>query len=343
MFAAGGDAAAGVAFAFAFAVDAARLRLPSAFGFFAFVPIEVATASGGPTRVLLRVETIATRPALSSRVAVANVQANAEDIVETRDARCARVFVSHSRRTRHRINQSFYFADTKTSIEERFVTPSPVRCGWAWGTPYAGDEEAAGIDALGFLSDADMLAEMRSWRAMVVPILRTTGVNTKLLPALQYSVPLVLTSVAASPLGIPLDGSVALVADDAPRFLAHLTALLDEPALQRRLSAASGHHWRHLLQEDAGATDLLPILAASCAGMAASPRVRFPFFTPGGSCSPPSPLPACSCSRALCASAAAAALGKSTRTMPVTESLSGSISTDAATTLRCSSLAFRSQ
>ena len=137
MFAAGADAAAGVAFAFAVAVDAARLRLPSAFGFFAFVPIEVATASGGPTRALLRVETIATRPALSSRVAVANVQANAEDIVETRDARCARVFVSHSRRTRHRINQSFYFADTKTSIEERFVTPSPVRCGSPLATSHA--------------------------------------------------------------------------------------------------------------------------------------------------------------------------------------------------------------
>jgi len=165
---------------------------------------------------------------------------------------------------------------------------SAVRCGWAWGTPYAGDEEAAGIDALGFLSDADMLAEMRSWRAMVVPILRTTGVNTKLLPALQYSVPLVLTSVAASPLGIPLDGSVALVADDAPRFLAHLTALLDEPALQRRLSAASGRHWRHLLREDAGATDLLPILAASCAGMAATPRVRRP--TPRPTTPPKAPL-----------------------------------------------------
>ena len=103
MFAAGADAAAGVAFAFAFAVDTARLRLPSAFGFFAFVPIEVATASGGP-RALLRVETIATRPALSSRVAVANVQANAEDIVETRDARCARVVVRPSGRTRHRLS-----------------------------------------------------------------------------------------------------------------------------------------------------------------------------------------------------------------------------------------------
>ena len=43
-----------------------------------------------------------------------------------------------------------------------------------------------------------MLAELRSWRAMVVPILRSTGVNTKLFPALQLGVPIVLTSVAAS-------------------------------------------------------------------------------------------------------------------------------------------------
>lgn len=136
MFAAGADAAAGVAFAFAFAVDAARLRLPSAFGFFAFfVPIEVATASGGP-RALLRVETIATRPALSSRVAVANVQANAEDIVETRDARCARVVVRHSRRTRHRIDQSFYFA-VKNVYRGAFRHPSPARCDSPLATSHA--------------------------------------------------------------------------------------------------------------------------------------------------------------------------------------------------------------
>ena len=86
-----------------------------------------------------------------------------------------------------------------------------MRCGWAWGTPYAGDEEAAGIDALGFLSDAEMLAEMRAWRAMVVPILRTTGVNTKLLPALQWSVPLVLTSIAETAIddvGVSRGGSI---------------------------------------------------------------------------------------------------------------------------------------
>ena len=116
-------------------MDTARLRLPSAFGFLAFVPIEVATASGGP-RALLRVETIATRPALSSRVAVANVQANAEDIVETRDAPCARVVVSPSGRTRHRIN--LFTLPSKTSIEERFVTPpSSVRRGSPFATSHA--------------------------------------------------------------------------------------------------------------------------------------------------------------------------------------------------------------
>ena len=134
MFAAGADAAAGVAFAVA--VETARLRLPSAFGFLAFVPIEVATASGGPTRALLRVATIATRPALSSRVAVANVQANAEDIVETRDARCARVVVSHSGRTRHRMNQSFYFA-VKNVYRGAFRHPPPVRRGSPLATSHA--------------------------------------------------------------------------------------------------------------------------------------------------------------------------------------------------------------
>ena len=101
VFAAGADAAAGVAFAAA--VDAERLRLPSAFGFLSFpVPIAVAVAEG--PRALRLVETIATRPALSSRVAVANVQANAEDIVETPDVPSARVAVNSPRRTRHPMN-----------------------------------------------------------------------------------------------------------------------------------------------------------------------------------------------------------------------------------------------
>ena len=52
-------------------------------------------------------------------------------------------------------------------------------CTWAWGTPYQGREEAAGIDALGFVADGEMRAELHSWRAMIVPVLQTTGVNTK--------------------------------------------------------------------------------------------------------------------------------------------------------------------
>ena len=64
---------------------------------------------------------------------------------------------------------------------------SAVRCGWAWQTVYAGDEASGGVDELGFISDEDMLKELLSWRGMVVPILRSTGVNTKILPALQVS------------------------------------------------------------------------------------------------------------------------------------------------------------
>ena len=133
MFAAGADAAAGVAFAVAVEPRACACLQPLAFSPLCRSRwrrrVEV-------RRALLRVETIATRPALSSRVAVANVQANAEDIVETRDARCARVVVRHSRRTRHRIINLFT-SPSKTSIEERFVTPPPVRCGSPLATSHA--------------------------------------------------------------------------------------------------------------------------------------------------------------------------------------------------------------
>ena len=42
-----------------------------------------------------------------------------------------------------------------------------------------------------------------SWRVMIVPVLRTTGVNTKILVALELGVPLVITPVAASPFDFP--------------------------------------------------------------------------------------------------------------------------------------------
>ena len=116
------------------------------------------------------------------------------------------------------------------------ASSSESRCGWAWRTPYAGAEAAGGVDELGFLSDEAMVDELLSWRAMVVPILRTTGVNTKLLPALQLGVPIVLTSVAASPLGIKGDDAVALVADDAEAFVKAMTKLEERPEEARRLA-----------------------------------------------------------------------------------------------------------
>lgn len=141
---------------------------------------------------------------------------------------------------------------------------SPTRCGWAWGTQYAGREADNGIDTLGFLSDSDFLAELHSWHVMVVPILRSTGVNTKLLPALQWGVPIVLTTVAANPLAIPTDDSVALIADDEMAFVEQLVRVLSEPSLWRMLSSASSAHWQTLLAADHDAADVRQLMSLAC-------------------------------------------------------------------------------
>ena len=80
------------------------------------------------------------------------------------------------------------------------------RCGWAWGTIYAGVEAANGIDELGYLPSDAMVREILTWRAMVAPIRATTGINTKLLVALELGVPLIATSAAAAPLGLAASG-----------------------------------------------------------------------------------------------------------------------------------------
>ena len=139
-----------------------------------------------------------------------------------------------------------------------------TRCGWAWGTPFVRREAEEGIDELGFLSDEDMLAELLSWRAMVVPILRSTGVNTKLLPALRWGVPIVLTSVAAAPLGIRPGSGVALLADDAASFGSQLLQLLTDTAQALTYAAASRAHWTRLLEADAAATELKRLLDLGC-------------------------------------------------------------------------------
>lgn len=161
--------------------------------------------------------------------------------------------------------------DTATSL---------VRCGWAWRTPYAGREAEGGIFELGFIADAEVLREeLRSWRAMVVPILRTTGVNTKLLPALRWGVPTVLTTAAASPMQIGPDESVALIADDAASFVRKLLRLHEVATEPARLSAGARLHWRRLLREDATASDLRPLLRLACTALSVAEADR-PMPTP---------------------------------------------------------------
>ena len=52
---------------------------------------------------------------------------------------------------------------------------------------------------MGYLSAEGLLEEVLSWRLMIVPVLRTTGVNTKILVALELGVPLVITPASAPP------------------------------------------------------------------------------------------------------------------------------------------------
>ena len=59
-----------------------------------------------------------------------------------------------------------------------------AHCGWASRTPYEVDGRGVagggGVDELGFVAnDGAVLAEVATWRAMIVPVLHTTGVNTK--------------------------------------------------------------------------------------------------------------------------------------------------------------------
>ena len=103
------------------------------------------------------------------------------------------------------------------------IKSEDAHCGWAWGTVYSGVEESNGIDELGYLSAEGLLEEVAltlvgvglgggpdprpnpirnpnptpnqvlSWRLMIVPVLRTTGVNTKILVALELGMPLTVT------------------------------------------------------------------------------------------------------------------------------------------------------
>lgn len=217
---------------------------------------------------------------------------------------------------------------------------STVRCGWAWNTPYAGKEVAGGIDELGFVTDEEMLIELLTWRSMVVPILRSTGVNTKLLPALMWGIPTILTTVAASPLGIPIDDSVALLADDANTFVRQIQRVHSSTAEAARLASAAMSHWQRLLTEDAHAADLTPLLGLACDVLLHQPEAGRPMPMPIAASAAPAPA---STAAAATASAAIAGASSASATSTTTANSSASAAAHASQMLRTDLLAARQE
>jgi len=155
---------------------------------------------------------------------------------------------------------------------ERMVKGIPVpciktedpHCGWAWGTMYSGREAENGIDELGYLSAEGLLEEVLSWRLMIVPVLRTTGVNTKILVALELGVPLVITPVAASPFDLPENETIVAFADQALDFVQQTVYVYTVSWLWTQLSRASRQHWENLATHDPARNDVRTVLTTVC-------------------------------------------------------------------------------
>ena len=144
------------------------------------------------------------------------------------------------------------------------VKNEDAHCGWAWGTVYSGNEQANGIDELGYLSAEGLLEEVLSWRLMIVPVLRTTGVNTKILVALELGIPLVITPVAASPFDIPENETIVAFADQALDFVQQTVAVYTVSWLWTTLSRASRQHWENLATHDPARNDVRVAISTLC-------------------------------------------------------------------------------
>lgn len=144
-----------------------------------------------------------------------------------------------------------------------------LHCGWAWATRYMGAEAANGIDELGFVSQAVLDAELASWAAMVVPVLRTTGINTKVYEALRLGLPLVITSAAISPFEVEAtpNGSTAIIADDVHSFTAAVETLLTSATARARYAAGARERWAHMVQANHATKDLLQLVRMLCREM----------------------------------------------------------------------------
>jgi len=170
------------------------------------------------------------------------------------------------------------------------------RCGWAWGTRFASREVENGIDELGFLPSPVMVTEVLTWRVMIVPIRATTGINTKLLVALELGVPLVVTTAAAMPFlldATPTDDATvstltprridhlhasdasnqnsrrniipaALLADDASDFVAATIRVQTDGVVWRAASRAALAAYERMEHDDPAANDMAALLQLSC-------------------------------------------------------------------------------
>lgn len=127
---------------------------------------------------------------------------------------------------------------------------------------------------------------MLTWRAMVAPIRATTGINTKLLVALELGVPLVVTPAAAAPLSLGSDGATtgpdasakhnasrsaskaaarpALLADDAKSFTAATLKAVASADTWRVASRAASAAFARMLVQDPAASDVAKLLGAAC-------------------------------------------------------------------------------
>jgi glycosyltransferase involved in cell wall biosynthesis len=99
--------------------------------------------------------------------------------------------------------------------------------------------DAAGVRSLGFVRE--IVDEIRRAAVVVAPLRKGRGVRIKNVEALAVGRPLVTTSLGARGLLLRPEEH-ALLADDAPSFVAAVLALLRDPARAARLAAAGRAH-----------------------------------------------------------------------------------------------------
>ena len=77
--------------------------------------------------------------------------------------------------------------------EMKICKTQNVHCSWASDTEFYKKEAENGIEQLGYVDDLN--SELRSLRVFIAPIIKSTGINTKIFSGLRAGVPMVLTPI----------------------------------------------------------------------------------------------------------------------------------------------------